>query len=139
MHGRRVHEHNRIDEQYPGASKRISVLYVIMAGGVMGTKFTMEIILSDQAIEAARRYDVNVCEIAIQAVHDELTKKQTLHEHIADLTPSLRNLALQEKMMEMANELFETRKELRTFILNEQRIKETKKMRLSNPVIKVFK
>jgi len=88
---------------------------------IMGTRMTFEMVLSDNALRAAREYDVNIPKIAVSAVVDELLMKQQIAEHVGEaMSPDVQNKKLRQSLQETMAELDQARAELREFMLRDK-------------------
>ena len=87
----------------------------------MGTRMTFEMVLSDNALRAAREYDVNIPKIAVSAVVDELLMKQQIAEHVGEaMSPDVQNKKLRQSLQETMAELDQARAELREFMMRDK-------------------
>lgn len=122
----------------------------------MGTRLQLELIISDAAMAAAKEHQVNLPEVACNAIIQELLMKQQISDHCTDMSPSMENRALRELLTETLSELEMSRKEIRENLLHKSVPRDTvwrraqmpaidahdgtvPEMRLSTPAIRIFK
>jgi restriction endonuclease S subunit len=101
----------------------------------MGRRFVLELCLDDNAIRAAEEYQVNIPQVAIEAILQTLDAKNQLNNHLDGLSPTLENRAIKELLREALAELETTRKELRQMITHREEVRAFIPLRHSRPVI----
>ena len=88
---------------------------------IMGTRMVFEMVLSDNALRAAREYDVNIPKVAVSAVVDELLMKQQIADHVGEaMSPDIQNKKLRQSLQETMAELKQARQELREFMMRDK-------------------
>ena len=101
----------------------------------MAKRFTLELCLGDNAIRAAKEYDVNIPEIAIKAILDHLAIKNELNNNLSGLSPTLENRALRALLKDALLELEITKQDLRAMVTRPEEKRHFIPLRAIRPVI----
>lgn len=101
----------------------------------MGKRITIELCLCDNAILAAQQYDVNIPQVAIEAIQLHLQMKQDISIHLDALSPTLENRALKELLKSALEELAIARNELRGMLLQREEKRSFIPLRTIRPII----
>ena len=101
----------------------------------MAKRFTLELCLGDNAVWAAKEYDVNIPEIAIKAILEHLAIKNELCNNLSGLSPTLENRALRALLKEALLELEITKQDLRAMVTRPEEKRSFIPLRAIRPVI----